>query len=200
MTATDDTRIYNIAGGVVAAQGIGVGAAVAINDITRDTRALVGNRNLPDAVDHGLEAGDADPSDKPGVGTRTIDTDGKLKVAARNTGVIVAPSLSASVASESIGNGDQAQDAPEEGGKFGLGVSANVSINEVDDLTLAYVHDAVVDAVDAMLTAHETSSIWAIGGSVSIVSAGSSAAISLAGAYAQNNLAPTHFPSSIART
>jgi hypothetical protein len=43
--ALDDSWIANIGGGVAVAQNTGIGAAVAVNRLERDTRAFVGNRD-----------------------------------------------------------------------------------------------------------------------------------------------------------
>ncbi|MBM3252770.1 MAG: filamentous hemagglutinin N-terminal domain-containing protein, partial [Candidatus Omnitrophica bacterium] len=40
----DKSQLFNVSGGVVKAQNVGIGASVSINEITRDTKALIGNK------------------------------------------------------------------------------------------------------------------------------------------------------------
>ena len=44
ISAEDDSQIYNVGGGFVKGESVGIGASVAINEITRDTQAIVGNQ------------------------------------------------------------------------------------------------------------------------------------------------------------
>ena len=70
---------------------------------------------------------------------------------------------------------------------FGLGVSADISINGIDDRVSAYVHDAVVDGTDLMITADNESEIQAVSGSVAAVTSDDASA-SLAGSFSKNDL------------
>ena len=70
ISATDDTLLFNVAGGVIKGENMGVGASVSINAIERDTRALIGHAAFDpsacliggDIIDlgyeHGYETGD----------------------------------------------------------------------------------------------------------------------------------------------
>ena len=46
ISATDDTLLFNVSGGVIKGENMGVGASVAINSIERDTRALIGHASF----------------------------------------------------------------------------------------------------------------------------------------------------------
>ncbi len=70
ISATDDTLLFNVAGGVIKGENMGVGASVSINSIERDTEALIGHAAFDpstcliggDIIDlgyeHGYETGD----------------------------------------------------------------------------------------------------------------------------------------------
>ena len=86
VVAEDDSKIINVGGGVTAGKSVGVGFSVAINEIGRDTEALVGKRaesfdtGAVDSADgtigfdrpHGYVTGDAVEYDPAG-GTPIVD-------------------------------------------------------------------------------------------------------------------------------
>ncbi len=70
VSATDDSILFNVAGGVVKGQNLGIGASVSINNISRDTQALIGHavfdpltcisgNTINLGYDHGYTTGDA---------------------------------------------------------------------------------------------------------------------------------------------
>ncbi len=176
--AKDDSKIVNLSGGVAIGGAVGIGATVAINFIDRDTRAIIGK----------LELEDSDNSGKPTGNARTLKTSGNVKVAAENTGIIVTAAIAGAGASGKPSSTDP-KDAleSETGVKFGVGISANVAINKVNDDTLAYVHDAAVEAKNLSITANNPTDIWALGLAAS-VGFGTDVTVALSGTYGQNTL------------
>ncbi|MEM6446315.1 MAG: hypothetical protein AAF704_07085, partial [Cyanobacteria bacterium P01_D01_bin.123] len=176
--ATDDTKIFNISGGVVTSENIGIGASIAVNEVERDTQAFIGN--VFDA---------ASDSDKPASGDTTLSTGGDVTVNAENTGFIGAYSLAASVVSKDTSTDpeEKTQTDSKSGGNYGFGVSADVSVNEIDDTAIAFIHDAAIVAADVDLNAKNDSVIQSFGGSVAIVTQ-SGTSVGIAGSYSQNTL------------
>ena len=80
--AEDDSKAFNIVGGVISSKNIGFGVSVAVDDITRNTQAWIGNdQNL-------------------GVGTlgTTINAGGNVQLVAKNAGIIATLALAAAIA------------------------------------------------------------------------------------------------------
>jgi filamentous hemagglutinin family protein len=132
LRAVDDSMSINVAGGVARSGSIGIGFSVAINDLVRTTSALIGNR--PDETGSG--------------GALTAAGNIFLKaVAGATQGAFT-------VAGSLPGGGDESTDGKPGGdgsktnvkdkgeqGKSGIGISAAVSINLVNDTTSATVAD-----------------------------------------------------------
>ncbi|HEY9193651.1 MAG TPA: leukotoxin LktA family filamentous adhesin, partial [Methyloversatilis sp.] len=132
LQATDNSMSINVAGGIARSGSVGIGFSIAVNDLDRDTRALIGNRLL--------ETGTG--------GTLTASGNVYLKAVSDATqgAFTIAGSLPAgsddSVDGKPGGDGKKtnAKDAGEQG-KSGIGISAAVSINTVSDTTVAAVSD-----------------------------------------------------------
>jgi len=132
--ADDDSLLVNIAGGVARAGSVGIGASAAVNDATRETRAVAGNG-----------AGLVGPA-APGGGTLT--SRGNLAVQARNSGTLGSFALAGSGPdtgkTEDGAGGDGSKKAGSDSGSqgsSGIGISAAVAVNLIDDVTEARVSD-----------------------------------------------------------
>ena len=160
--ATDEAKILNVSGAVSKGGNVGIGMSVAINEINRNTQALIGNRT-----------GESDD-------TGTFASDGDTRVEASNTGTINAYSLAAAVVMP---------DATVPGaGTFGIGLSGDVSVNTIRDDAEAYVRDADITEGEALtLSAKNDSRIEAMGGSVTI-NTQTGQSIGLAGSYGNNDI------------
>ncbi|MCQ9378541.1 leukotoxin LktA family filamentous adhesin [Methyloversatilis sp. XJ19-49] len=132
LQAVDDSMSINVAGGVARSGSIGIGFSVAVNDLDRTTSALIGNR--PDETGSG------------GALTAAGNIFLKAVTGATQGAFTVAGSLP--------GGGDESTDGKPGGdgaktnvkdkgeqGKSGIGISAAVSINLVNDTTRATVAD-----------------------------------------------------------
>jgi hypothetical protein len=93
VSAEDKSSVYNVAGGVLLGENTGFGVSVAVNLVSRDTQAIVGN---------------AYGTPRTGRGA-TLSSDGGVSVIAVNSGNQVALSLAAAVVSQD-GMGGQAWD------------------------------------------------------------------------------------------
>lgn len=165
--AEDESKIYNISGGITASKNVGIGASVSINEITRNTEAVIGNRE--DAAD----------------GAGSLSAGGAAALAAVNKGRIGSYSLAAAVTTDVPTNPDLVKTTPQVSGKYGISISGDVSLNTIDDTALAYISDSEdVSGKDLELTAVNTSDIEAWSGSVAI----STQSAGLAGSYSQNTL------------
>lgn len=132
--ADDDSLLVNIAGGVARGGSVGIGASAAVNDATRETRAIAGNGT-------GLVGPAA-----PGGGTLAVR--GNLAVQARNAGAQGAFALAGSgpdggKTSDGAGGDGSKKAGSDDGGqgKSGIGISAAVALNTIDDHTEARVSD-----------------------------------------------------------
>src|SRR5262249_21570296 len=117
--AHDAFDLFNLAGGITSADNAGVGAAVSYDSVTRDTEAFIGDGN--GAAGNGTSA--------------TVVSGGNVIVDARNSGTLGTLALAAAKVSSNSGSGGGS-------GQNGIGISGDVSFNQVTDTTLAYLHDA----------------------------------------------------------
>ncbi|MBC2721360.1 MAG: hypothetical protein HGJ97_01595, partial [Desulfosporosinus sp.] len=172
--ANDSSNIINLSGGVAVSKSMGIGASVAINDITRNTQAVIGDllENL-DGV-------------KPINPDLTIDTDSPIVLEAVNGGYIASFALAGAVSKEKS-TPSSSQEAPESGGSFGLGISAEVVLNGTKDETLAYIRNASLRSTNLVISARNKTKVIAAGGSVAIVNT-QGTSLGLAGAYTQNTI------------
>jgi filamentous hemagglutinin family protein len=174
--AQDRSQIYNIGGGVAKSENVGVGASVSINEISRDTRAFIG-----DLVSDPLTAGQ-------------MISEGDVRINAYAGGLISAWSLAAAVAKDSSPtDGSQTKEAPKGEGRYGITISGDVSLNTIDDMTEAFVRDAAIEAQDTRLKAETDNDVYGLAGSVAITKSGSSGgqSLGLAGSYSQSTLTNT---------
>ena len=135
-----------------------------IGDVSRDTEAYVGDAN--GAASTGSKA--------------SLTSGGPIIIDAKNNGRLVTGALAAAKVAPSSSGGSS-------GSSWGVGISGDVSYNQVNDTTGAYLHDAVVQAAGLNVNATNDTEFDAFSGSVAIVlNSGTSAGI--AGSYTQNIL------------
>ena len=181
--AHDSNLLFNVSGGVMAAQNIGVGASVALDVVKRDTEAFIG-----------------DPSNVTStVQNSTLTSGGAIIVDAENDGEIGTLSLAGTSVSGDTDDPDttQAQSGPTQGGQdsgeYGIGISADVSFNQINDTTLAYIHDAQVTAQgDVAIQASNTTMVYAVSGAATLVQSQADNDVGLAGSYAAKHTRRRH--------
>lgn len=211
--ADDYALDVNTAGGVAISKNVGVGAAVVLNDIERDTRALIG----------------LDPADEDDVAASgSVTADGAVTIGARTDGSIWTVALAGAVkaddedtptaqegqktdpetdqaGSKAADNGAKTRTSTNKGSS-GLHISADVAINDIEDQTRAYIDGGgkVTSGSGGVapvtgeplpslqLTAANDSEIWALGGAITLDLSGggsdSGTSVGLAGSFALNNI------------
>lgn len=177
VNAQDNSQIINIAGGVAIAKNVGFGASVAISKVTRNTQAIIGNRNS------GSEA------DKEGVVKLTGST--KVIVSAENSGSINSYSLAGAVTTgvQTTPDPKKVKEASKGGGSYGISLSGDVSWNDVNDQAQAYVKDTKVQASNVIeLTAKNSTQINALAGAFAISTSVDNKSAGLAGSYTVNTI------------
>ncbi|MTJ31398.1 DUF4347 domain-containing protein [Aphanizomenon sp. UHCC 0183] len=170
-----DTHI-NWAGGVAVGQSLGFGATVGINDINRNTYAIIGNIDpFADNFDPLSLTNYPSPSENT-----NINITGTLKVDAKSDGWLGAFSVAAAVA-DGTPNPPKTTKTGSTGRRnaisvqptSAIGISGNVSYNKVNDHVQSIVHDAgILQAVSVDLAALNETDLYAIGGSVAFVKSG----------------------------
>ncbi len=133
----------NWAGALVRTNSKSFGITVAFNDIERDTNAILGTEDVTNATANT----DTD-----------VNTSGSVTVKANNDGAVWAFTAAAAIAGGSKAASSSGNEVPvgtQDGtkGKFGIGVSANVSWNQVDDTVNAYIFDSgsiIASAIDVI--------------------------------------------------
>ena len=173
--AKDSSFIINLTGGIATSSSIGIGASIAIDEITRDTRAFIGNELLSATSDG-----------KPGEAEFTVIANGPVTIEAKNDGFIFSLALAAAVVKEKTTDPNKPAE-PKSESKFGLGISAEVVINEMGDTAIAFVHDSAVKAVSLTMKAGNKTLIIGAGGSMSIVTT-KGTSVGLAGSFAFNDI------------
>ncbi len=162
INAANIAQIETLAGGVAVA-GNAVSVSVAVNEMDSDTSALV-------------------------TGGSQITNAGQVNVDATNNSTIDALAVSVAVSGISVGGGQSGGGQSSSQGNFGLGVSGDVVISDIEDDTLAAIDagSELVEVGDARVEARNDSSITAIAGAVAIGTGSNDN--SIAGAYVQNNI------------
>ena len=119
----------------------------------------------------------------PGNGSSaTLASAGGVIVDAKNNGNVDPISLAASAP----GNSSGANSSSSSGG---VGISGDVSINQVDnDTTRAYVHNAKITATALTVNAANLTKIIAITGAAALIQNPNGSSAGIAASYAQNNL------------
>lgn len=178
ISAKDNMDMFNIAGGVAKTQNVGIGTSVSISDITRNTQAFIGD--IYDA---------SNPSDSTETGY--FKSDKNIEVSAENGGDIYAYSLAGVLQNdkeEASGEGSAAggSEAAGGGGKFGVGISGDVSYNNIEGAAKAYINSAKVEAAKNLnIAAKENSWINSVAGAASLV-LGKGTSVGFAGSASTN--------------
>jgi filamentous hemagglutinin family protein len=132
LQAVDDSMSVNVTGGVARAGSVGIGFSIALNDLDRNTQALIGNR-----VGETATGG-------------TLTASGNVRLEAKSGALQGAFAIAGSgpagnnTSTEGKTGGDGAKKSAKdtgEQGKSGIGISAAVSINIIDDTTRAVLSD-----------------------------------------------------------
>ena len=177
--ANDNAYIVNVAGVLAETGNIGVGASIGLNTVTRTTKAIVG------------------PGESVGyepveliIGKITLNN-GDIIIEALNDGFIISASVAGTVVKDkTTPKPEDSKQAPKEGGQggnYGVGLSANVSINTLQDEVIAAIKLAAMEAKSTRIASKNYTQVIAVGGTVAIVNKeGTSTALS--GAYAQNTI------------
>ncbi|HEY9192370.1 MAG TPA: hypothetical protein VIO81_05815, partial [Methyloversatilis sp.] len=127
--ALDDSLVINVAGGVARSGSVGIGFSIAINDLDRDTRALIGNRSTESVTGGSLTA-----HGNVWLEAQAGSTQGAFTIAGSG------PSGDQKTDGKTGGDGKSTNSADSgKQGKSGVGISASVSINLIDDTTVAGV-------------------------------------------------------------
>ena len=181
--ANDQTHIVNAAGVLTESGNIGVGATIGLNTVIRSTKAIVGPG---ESVGYGEIGGSGEPI----IGKITLNN-GDVVIEASNDGFIISASVAGTVVKDKTtpkpGDSKKAPKEGEKGGDYGVGVSANVSINTIQDEVIAAIKQAAMESKSTRIVSKNYTKIIAVGGTVAIVTKdGTSAALS--GAYAQNTI------------
>ena len=158
----NDPAKINLTGGISVASNVGIGLSVSVTNFTRDTEAILGSQ--------------ASDGDAPAVGG--VLAGGAIGVRASNEGVVAAGSLVGAVTTPVKGNPTAGTLAPQSLSKnYGIGISGDVSVNQIDDTTEAYAQDEVIEdeslvnvtgSAGVTVTATDTSSIFALAGVLSV--------------------------------
>ncbi|MBD2469090.1 hypothetical protein [Nostoc sp. FACHB-145] len=201
ITANDETLRITAVGGVAKSENLGIGMSVTVNEMDRETLALIGN-----------QTGTA------GIGT-DIEVEGDIKVEAKADGGLWAFSLAAAVVKDkppekpSEASTDQLASAPQPDlssaggsggstssndqgnqGKSGIGISGDVSINNVKDKVSAYINDAgTIKGETLDITAVNDSDLRSVSGAVSFSAKKdpNSTSAGIAGSFSMNTLTGT---------
>ena len=194
VSANDKTDLATLAGGVAVSKNIGIGASVTIQNLTRDTQAIIGNR-----------VNDAAETD---AATGSISSKGLAKIEAENGGFFGGFSLAAAVKKKSttIEANDPLDGASlsslfgetpsqDMAGKSGAGIAGDVAIKTVTDSTQAYIRDAgpiTANNYEVLLDAQNESRFVSIAGAVAIsISDPGKKSAGIAGSFALNTITYT---------
>ncbi|MCE8556437.1 calcium-binding protein [Ruegeria pomeroyi] len=201
----EDARLYagsldthiGITGGLFLGESIGVGVSVAVNDVTRNTRAVIGPEE-PDAE-----------ASYTAASANYLDLDGQLSVRAINDGAIWGFSIAGAIQSneqhpdrsddplDGVSLGILFGDTPVENPvTTGVGVSGSVALNFVDDTTRAAITDAgMVNAGSLEVTSNNETQVVSVSGSFAVAvsrgqtgNSGTQTGVGVAGAVSANTL------------
>lgn len=185
VSAKSDVKVLDIAGGIVSTKGpIGIGFSVALNHINTETKAYVGNLDPQDTL----------------TATGHVATDAAITVTAESKTAIGSYALAGAIATTSSaqtvqpGSDDASTPSGSSGGssgKFGIAVSGDASVNEINANTRANLSDGanVSRAGDVTLLASNALDIRALSGAVTISTQQNGSG--LTGSYASNTMTGT---------
>lgn len=185
--AVSSVQDIAVAGGVVATKGqVGIGFSVSVNQVDTTATAFVG-----DYDPLGLDNAAAQGSLKLG-GDLLVKADAETEIGAYSVaGAIATNSSAQSSSGGAAGEQTQSGGSGAGSGKFGIAVSGDASVNEIETDTLAYLADGakVTQAGKVDVDANNTLAINALAGAVTIST--QSNGNGLAGSFAMNDLGGT---------
>src|SRR6185437_8777511 len=95
-------------------------------------------------------------------------------------------------ADQNEGGGQQEEGGSRQQAKFGIGISGNVSINDITDATLAFINNGAQVLTDGNIGISAQDTSWAVSaGLAAALAIKGKTAIALAGAFARNDLSNT---------
>ena len=134
IAALDDSQNINAAGGIAKGGNVGIGFAISINEVVRDVYALAGNAPVDLRQDSHVQIGSGG----------SLTTTGNLLLDAQSDGRIGSYSLAGAIKGNSADTPSDAGAKNTKKGKGGIGVSADVSINDIDDTTEALANGGLL--------------------------------------------------------
>ncbi|NLY70794.1 MAG: hypothetical protein GX076_03820, partial [Clostridiales bacterium] len=176
----DQTNVINVSGVITASIGsegnTSIGGSGSYNGVSRNTQAVIG-------ILHDSE----DDDELNGEGL-TVQA-GDVLIEAQNDGFIISVAVAGVVVTEKTKPIEgQGNEAPEKGGKYGVGISAEAVINNIQDEVLSYIRRAALNCTNLVITSHNRTRVIAVGGSAAIVTKDGKSA-GLAGSFALNRIA-----------
>jgi filamentous hemagglutinin family protein len=191
LDAEGDLENISVAGGVVATKGqVGIGFSVSVNTLHSDVNAYIGNFD-PLGLDLVPALGQVSSGGNVNLIALSDISQGSYSVAgALATNSKSQTEMPAGAADTQDGGGTAGKTQAGKG-KFGVAVSADVSINDMSANTSAHLSDGanIAQATNVDLDATNTLALSALSGAVTISTQQSGNG--LAGSYAQNSLAGT---------
>jgi hypothetical protein len=187
--AHDQTTRINVVGGIAKSNSIGAGVSVAVNEVSRDTAAVLG------VLDPNVSVALLPETD--------VTAAGKLTVSAFSDGDIWSFSLAGAFVSEEtpeppaagpptespkakklLGGAEQPEPPPD----LGIGIAGDVSFNRIlANKAVAAIHTlGTIKAEEIAVVAEDDSNLWTLSGAVAIVRAGEKASIGIAGSFSVN--------------
>ena len=206
IAANDETQNINLIGGIATGNNIGIGASVGFTDINREVNAFIGSDMYPDS--------DSNTNSTPRTDT-LIKTKGKIAIDAKAEGDIFTLSLAAAAVNEkktkdtngssnydslanpalASANKETASNDKGNQGSYGVAVSGDVSVNDIDDKVRAYINDGGkitnqegATPQDIEIKAFNNTSLIALSGSAAIVTKPEGNSVGLAGSVSINLL------------
>ena len=165
--ARDDSTLFNISGGITKAGNVGIGASASLNEIYRDTQASLYST--------------------------TFRGNGNTFLSAENSGRIDAFSLAGTLTTSSpLGLPSDAKGDATKGGKYGIGISGDTSINTITDSAKVDVLNSSIlnGGKDFIVLAENNSQINSYSGSVALSTKGAKS-FGLSGSYSQSSIKDT---------
>ncbi len=166
INADADTRLVNVSGGVVKGNNVGIGESASINDIENTINSFIGDNNQQKRTSTNIIS-----KGKTEISTNFLSKIGSFSLA----GILTTGTPTSSPDGSSQGS-------------YGVGISGDISLNNITVENLAYFKDAKLEAGKGLsLIADSDSVIKAISGSAAI-SNNSGGSVGIAGSVGINNI------------
>jgi hypothetical protein len=203
VSAGDDTKHVSLAGSVISGEQIGIGASVALNEIDRRTVAVVGSLSAVagsggtsiDAADDILVTSTATGDMHAfslSAAWMSKDTSGEDKPSEEKTdgpGEVTDSATTTEGATEATEGREAGSNDKGKQGKFGIGISGDVSINTINDTVQAWINDTgTFNAQQITVTADNQTDMFALAGGVLIKTDTDGSGLGIVGSYGQTKL------------